>query len=98
MDDAASATVAAVERGEQGVYNVVDDEPAQLSEWLPSYAEFLGAKRPGSVPLWVAALAGGPMARNMVELRGATNHKARTELGWEPRYPTWRVGFREALR
>ncbi|MFL5798280.1 MAG: NAD-dependent epimerase/dehydratase family protein [Actinomycetota bacterium] len=98
VDDAASATVAAVERGAPGVYNVVDDEPAEISEWLPYYAEVLGAKRPGNVPMWLARMAGGGrMVLLMENLRGASNAKARTELGWEPRYRSWREGFREAL-
>jgi 2-alkyl-3-oxoalkanoate reductase len=98
VDDAASATVAAVERGEPGVYNVVDDEPAEISEWLPYYAEVLGAKAPGSVPMWLARMAGGGrMVLLMQDLRGASNAKARAELGWEPRYTSWRQGFREAL-
>ncbi len=97
VDDAASATVAAAERGAPGVYNVVDDEPAEISEWLPRYAEALGAKAPGSVPLWLARIAGGGrMVLLMEHLRGASNAKARAELGWEPRYRSWRDGFREA--
>ena len=98
LDDAAAATVAAVERGDPGVYNVVDDEPAEVSEWLPFLAEVLGAKPPGSVPMWLARLAGGGrIVLQMEQLRGASNAKARAELGWEPRYPSWRQGFREAL-
>jgi nucleoside-diphosphate-sugar epimerase len=98
VDDAASATVAAVERGVPGVYNVVDDEPAEISEWLPAFAEALGAKPPGSTPLWLARLAGGGrMVLLMERLRGASNAKARAELGWEPRYRSWREGFRETL-
>lgn len=98
IDDAASATVAAVERGETGIYNVVDDEPAPLREWLPVYAEALGAKRPFRVPTFLARLLAGSFAAAFAtELRGASNAKARRELAWEPRYPTWRQGFREAL-
>jgi nucleoside-diphosphate-sugar epimerase len=98
VDDAASATVAAVERGAPGLYNVVDDEPAEISEWLPYYAESLGAKAPASVPMWLARVAGGGrMTLLMENLRGASNAKARAELGWEPRYRSWRDGFREAL-
>ncbi len=98
VDDAASATVAAVERGEPGVYNVVDDDPAAVSEWLPYYAEVLGAKAPGSAPLWLArAAGGGRIVLLMEQLRGASNAKARDELGWEPRYRSWREGFRESL-
>jgi nucleoside-diphosphate-sugar epimerase len=98
LDDAAGATVAALVRGAPGVYNVVDDEPARLSEWLPVYAEALGAKPPRKVPVWLAKLvAGGAVASSAVELRGASNAKAKRELGWEPRYPSWREGFGTAL-
>ncbi len=94
VEDAASATVAAVERGEPGVYNVVDDEPAPLSEWAPVFARAVGAKRPRRVPVWLARLlAGTPAAAMATEQRGATNAKAKRELGWQPRYPSWRQGF-----
>ena len=94
MEDAASATVAAVDRGAPGIYNVVDDEPAPLREWLPVYAEALGAKPPRRVPTWLARLSAGPFAVIMAtELRGASNAKAKRELGWQPRYPSWREGF-----
>jgi nucleoside-diphosphate-sugar epimerase len=97
IDDAAAATVAACERGPQGIYNIVDDEPATLADWLPAYAEALGAKRPWSLPGWVARLFGGSVARMLSELRGASNAKAKRDLGWQPRYPSWRQGFREGL-
>jgi nucleoside-diphosphate-sugar epimerase len=98
IDDAASATVAAVERGAPGIYNVVDDEPAPLREWLPVYADAIGAKRPLRVPALLARLAAGPFAAAFAtQLRGASNAKAKRELGWEPRYSSWRAGFREAL-
>jgi nucleoside-diphosphate-sugar epimerase len=98
IDDAASATVASLERGAPGVYNVVDDEPAPLREWLPVYAEALGARRPRRVPTFLARLAAGPFAAAFAtQLRGASNAKAKRELGWEPRYPSWREGFREGL-
>ncbi len=98
VDDAASATVAALERGALGAYNVVDDEPAPLREWLPVYAEALGAKPPWRVPVWLARLvAGKDVAASAVGLRGAANAKARRELGWEPAYPSWRQGFAAAL-
>ena len=98
VEDAATATVAAVERGAPGVYNVVDDEPAPFREWLPLYAEAIGAKKPLRVPVWLAKLvAGKGVALFTTELRGASNAKAKRELGWEPRYPSWRQGFREAL-
>jgi 2-alkyl-3-oxoalkanoate reductase len=98
VDDAASATVAAVERGPPGVYNVVDDEPAAMRDWLPAYAEAIGAKRPLRVPVWVARLAAGKMAMLMTTLPGASNAKVKRELGWEPRWRSWREGFREAPR
>ncbi len=98
MEDAAGATVVAAERGAPGVYNVVDDEPAPFAEWLPVYAEALGAKRPWRVPAFIARLvAGAGAAALATELRGASNAKAKRELGWQPRYPSWRQGFREAL-
>ncbi len=98
VDDAADATITAVERGAPGVYNVVDDEPAPLREWLPRYAEVVGAKKPRRIPLWLARLvAGKGVALFATELRGASNAKAKRELGWEPSHPTWRQGFRESL-
>jgi nucleoside-diphosphate-sugar epimerase len=96
-DDAASATVAALERG-QGIYNVCDDHPAPLSEWLPVYAEAIGAKPPRRVPVWIARMiAGKEVATMATQLRGASNEKAKRELGWQPKYPSWRQGFAEAL-
>jgi nucleoside-diphosphate-sugar epimerase len=98
VDDAADATVAAVERGSPGVYNVTDDEPAAMSEWVPVLAEAAGAKRPLRVPLWVARVVGGRQAADFAsELRGASNDKAKRELGWQPAHPSWRTGFRESL-
>jgi nucleoside-diphosphate-sugar epimerase len=98
VEDAAGATLAALDRGAAGVYNVADDEPARLSEWLPVYAEALGAKPPRRVPLWLARLvAGSAVASSAVELRGASNAKAKRELGWQPAHPSWRQGFREAI-
>jgi 2-alkyl-3-oxoalkanoate reductase len=98
IDDAASATVACLDRGAPGIYNIVDDEPAPLREWLPVYAEALGARRPLRVPTFLARLVAGPFAAAFAtELRGASNAKAKRELGWQPRYPSWRQGFREAL-
>jgi 2-alkyl-3-oxoalkanoate reductase len=98
VEDAAAATVAAVERGEPGVYNVCDDDPATLRDWLPYYAETIGAKRPFRVPAWLARLVAGRFTTSMAtELRAASNAKAKRELGWEPRYPSWRQGFREGL-
>jgi len=98
VDDAAGATVAALDRGAPGIYNVVDDEPAPLREWLPVYAEALGAKRPFRVPLFVARLVAGSFAAAFAtQLRGASNARAKRELGWQPRYASWRTGFSEAL-
>jgi nucleoside-diphosphate-sugar epimerase len=98
VEDAASATVAAVERGEPGIYNVVDDEPAPMRDWLPIYAQALGAKRPLRVPAFLARLVAGRAAAALAtQTRGASNEKAKRELGWSPRYPSWRQGFREAL-
>jgi nucleoside-diphosphate-sugar epimerase len=98
VDDAATATVAACERGAPGVYNVVDDEPAPFRDWLPLYAEAIGAKPPRRVPGWLARLVAGRFAVGMATAaRGASNAKAKRELGWRPRYPSWRQGFREAL-
>jgi nucleoside-diphosphate-sugar epimerase len=94
VEDAASATVAAVERGDPGVYNVVDDEPALLSEWAPVFAEAVGAKKPRRVPVWLARLVAGAAAAEMTtEQRGASNAKAKRQLGWQPQYASWRQGF-----
>jgi nucleoside-diphosphate-sugar epimerase len=95
--DAAQATVAAIERGERGVYNVVDDDPAPVAEWLPELAQGLGAKRPVRVPRLVGRLfAGQAGVVMMTELRGASNAKAKRELGWRPAYPSWRDGLAAA--
>lgn len=92
--DAATATVAAVEHGNRGVYNVVDDDPAPVAEWLPALAQRLGAKKPVRVPRFVGRLfAGEAGAVMMTELRGASNAKAKRELAWRPKYPSWRDGF-----
>lgn len=98
VDDAASATVLAVEQKARGVYNIVDDEPAPVSEWLPYLAECVGARPPRRLPVWLARLVAGEMVVGMMtEGRGFSNAKARRELGWEPRFPSWRQGFREEL-
>ncbi len=98
IEDAAAATVEAIEHGKRGVYNVVDDDPAPVSEWLPVLAKALGAKPPRRVPLLLARIAGGEAAAIMMtELRGASNTKAKRELGWQPRYPSWREGFARGL-
>jgi nucleoside-diphosphate-sugar epimerase len=98
IEDAAAATVEAIEHGKRGIYNVVDDEPAAISEWLPALAKAIGAKPPRHVPLWVARLAGGEATAVMMsDLRGSSNKKAKRELGWQPRYPSWREGFARGL-
>jgi nucleoside-diphosphate-sugar epimerase len=97
VDDAADATLAAVERGAPGIYNVVDDEPAPMREWLPAYAEAVGAKPPRRVPRFLARILAGKYAVGMAtELRGASNERAKAELGWAPRHATWRQGFRDS--
>jgi len=98
IDDAAAATLAAIERGGRGIYNVVDDEPAPASEWLPYLAERLGAKQPRHVPEWLGRLvAGEQVVSMMTEARGASNAKAKRELGWTLVHPTWREGFANGL-
>jgi nucleoside-diphosphate-sugar epimerase len=98
VDDAAAATVAALDHGAPGVYNVVDDDPAPMADWLPAFAEAVGAKPPRRVPLWLAKpFAGGNAAMAAGGMRGASNARAKRELGWEPRHPSWRQGFREGL-
>jgi 2-alkyl-3-oxoalkanoate reductase len=97
VDDAAAATIASLDRG-AGIYNVCDDEPAPQADWLPAYADAIGAKPPRRVPLWLAKLAAGKQAAVLAtRLEGASNEKAKRELGWQPKYPSWRQGFREAL-
>ncbi len=96
--DAAAATVAAVDHGQPGIYNVVDDDPAPQREWLPVLAAALDAKPPRRVPRWLGRLAAGEMATVMMtEVRGASNAKAKRELGWTPRYASWRQGFVQGL-
>jgi nucleoside-diphosphate-sugar epimerase len=98
IDDAAAATVAALERARSGVYNIVDDEPASAAEWMPLYAEALGAKRPPRVPAFLARMiAGDALVTWMLGLRGASNEKIKEEFGWRPRYKSWRQGFFENL-
>jgi nucleoside-diphosphate-sugar epimerase len=98
VEDAAAATVAAIERGAPGIYNVVDDEPAPMREWLPVLANALGAKPPRRIPRWVGRLAAGEAATLMMtEVRGASNAKAKREFGWQLRYPSWRQGFAQGL-
>ena len=96
--DAAAATAAAVDHGEHGIYNVVDDDPARVSEILPELAKVVGARPPRHLPRWLGRLlAGEGNTIMMTEVRGASNEKAKRELGWELRYPSWRLGFREGL-
>jgi nucleoside-diphosphate-sugar epimerase len=98
IDDAASATVAAVERGAPGIYQIVDDDPAPVSAWLPALAAATGAPPPRRVPAWLARLLGGEHGVVlMTQVRGASNAKARRELAWRPAYPSWRQGFRTGL-
>ena len=98
VDDAATATVAAIDHGRPGVYNIVDDEPAPVREWLPVLADALGAKPPRRILRWLARLVAGETATLMMtEARGASNAKAKQELGWKPRYPSWRQGFAQGL-
>jgi nucleoside-diphosphate-sugar epimerase len=98
VEDAAAATALAVTRGRPGIYNVVDDEPARVSEWLSAYADALGAKPPPRVPAFVGRVGAGRGGVDvMTNARGASNEKARRELGWKPRYPSWRTGFRVEL-
>jgi 2-alkyl-3-oxoalkanoate reductase len=96
LDDAAAATVLALDHGEAGLYNIVDDHPAAAREWLPALADALGAKPPRHVPVWLARLFVGDGVVMMTEARGASNAKAKRELGWAPRYPSWREGFAAA--
>jgi nucleoside-diphosphate-sugar epimerase len=99
ITDAAAATIAAVERGAPGIYNVVDDDPAPVAEWLPYLAKVAGAKPPLRVPGWLGRLLAGEfVVAQMTASRGSSNHKARKELGWVPRYPSWREGFRAWVR
>ena len=99
VEDAADATVAAVERGAPGIYNITDDDPAPMSEWVPAFAEAAGAKAPRRVPAWLVRLvAGKDAAAFALELPGASNEKAKRELGWQPTHPSWRSGFAESLR
>jgi 2-alkyl-3-oxoalkanoate reductase len=98
VDDAAAATVAALESNVTGVYNITDDEPARVAEWLPYLAEAVGAKRPRRVPVWLARLMAGSVAvRWMTEGRGSSNSKAKREIDWAPRWRSWRDGFRRGL-
>ena len=98
LDDAAGATVLALEQNARGVFNIVDDEPAPASEWLPYLAECVGAKPPLRLPVWVARLAAGDVAVSMLtRTRGSSNARAKRELGWQLRWPSWRQGFKDGL-
>jgi 2-alkyl-3-oxoalkanoate reductase len=98
IEDAAAATVAAIEHGDRGLYNIVDDEPAPVAEWLPAAASAIGAKPPRRVPRWLGRIAAGEAGTVMMtEIRGASNDKAKRELGWSPRYSSWREGFASGL-
>jgi nucleoside-diphosphate-sugar epimerase len=98
IDDAAQATLTAIERAAPGIYNIADDEPAPVSEWLPALAAAVGAKPPRRVPAWLARLIVGPHGvAVMTESRGASNAKAKRDLGFEPRWKSWREGFAEGL-
>ncbi len=97
IEDAADATVAALERAQPGIYNIVDDEPAPVREWLPEVARRIGAKPPRHAPRWLGRLLAGEAATVMMtEVRGASNEKAKRELGWVPGHPSWRQGIPEA--
>jgi nucleoside-diphosphate-sugar epimerase len=98
IDDAALATLRALERGGSGLYNIVDDEPAPVSQWLPALAGAVDAKPPFRIPAWLGRLAIGEHGVIMMtQVRGASNAKAKRELRWQPLWPTWREGFRRGL-
>jgi nucleoside-diphosphate-sugar epimerase len=98
VDDAATATLAAIDRGSPGIYNIVDDDPAPVGTWLPELARIVGARPPKHVPAWLGRITlGDPGVLLMTEARGASNAKAARELGWRPSYTTWREGFRQGL-
>jgi nucleoside-diphosphate-sugar epimerase len=98
IDDAATATAIAVDHGQPGIYNIVDDEPAPVQEWLPVLASALDAKPPRRIPLWLGRLlAGEAPVVMMTDVQGASNAKAKRELAWQLRYPSWRQGFAHGL-
>lgn len=98
IDDVASATVAAIDRGAPGIYNIVDDEPAPVNQWMPFLAEQVGGRNPMRLPAWLARpLIGEFGVALMTSVRGSSNAKAKRELGWTPSYPTWREGFRTGI-
>jgi len=98
IDDAATATVAAVRAGAADIYNIVDDEPAPVADWLPELARAVGARPPRRVPVWLGRAAAGDAGVSMMtQIRGMSNAKAKRELGWSPRYPSYREGFLAGL-
>jgi len=97
LDDAANATVLALEQQAKGIFNIIDDEPAQVRDWLPYLAESAGLRRPIRLPKWLAQLLAGEMVKIVTQGRAFSNAKAKRELGWELRYPSWRQGFKEEL-
>lgn len=98
VEDAAAATLAAIERGAAGIYNIVDDEPAPVRDWLPALTQMVGAQLPRHVPAFVArVLAGAAVVTMMTESRAGSNAKAKRELGWQPRHASWRQGFAEVI-
>jgi 2-alkyl-3-oxoalkanoate reductase len=98
VEDAATATVAAVRRGSAGLYNIVDDEPAAVADWLPAIAAAVGAKPPWHVPIWLGRVAAGEVGVSMMtQVRGSSNAKAKRELGWAPKWASWRDGFARGL-
>jgi nucleoside-diphosphate-sugar epimerase len=98
VDDAAAAAVVALEHGKRGIYNIVDDEPAPVAEWLPYLAQVLGAKPPRRAPIWlIRPLIGEVGVSMMTDIRGSSNAKAKRELGWQPIWHSWRDGFRDGL-
>lgn len=98
VDDAANATKLAIERGTPGIYNIVDDDPAEVSVWLPQLASTIGAKAPRHIPAWLARLLVGEAGVSvMTRVRGSSNAKAKRDLGWQPKYASWREGFRDGL-
>jgi 2-alkyl-3-oxoalkanoate reductase len=98
VDDAACAAVAALSQGQHGLYNVVDDEPAPMREWLPEYADLIGAKPPRRLPEWLVRVgAGAPMSAFLTRFPPVSNARAKNQLGWSPRFSSWRQGFREGI-
>jgi len=98
IDDAAAGTLAALERGRRGIYNIVDDDPAPTRDFIPAIAAALGAPKPLRIPTWLGRLLAGDVAVTMMtEGRGSSNAKAKRELGWQPIWPSWRDGFRHGL-